>query len=99
MAAQGGGGGAPAGVPEAPPEQRFQIQLEQLMSMGFHDRAANIQGELIEKDCHPLFFFYYTILSFFLSLLNGSISSLLRGPLLENHLLLVLCSSAVIDRW
>ena len=51
MAAQGGGGGgAPAGVPEAPPEQRFQIQLEQLMSMGFHDRAANIQGEFIEKD-------------------------------------------------
>lgn len=27
-----------------PPEQRFQIQLEQLATMGFHDRAANIQA-------------------------------------------------------
>jgi len=39
----GAGGG---GAPEDPPEQRFQIQLEQLMSMGFHDRAANIQALL-----------------------------------------------------
>lgn len=28
-----------------PPEQRFQSQLEQLASMGFVDRQANIQGE------------------------------------------------------
>jgi len=42
----GGAGGGGGGVTEAPPEQRFQIQLEQLMSMGFHDRAANIQALL-----------------------------------------------------
>lgn len=41
-----GGGMAPPGAqePVLPPEQRFQIQLEQLTNMGFHDRAANIQG-------------------------------------------------------
>ncbi len=27
-----------------PPEERFQSQLEQLASMGFVDRQANIQG-------------------------------------------------------
>ena len=32
--------------PSIPPEQRYQIQLEQLASMGFHDRAANIRGEI-----------------------------------------------------
>jgi len=32
--------------PQVPPEQRFQIQLEQLSTMGFHDRAANIQALL-----------------------------------------------------
>ncbi|XP_057308497.1 ubiquilin-1-like [Hydractinia symbiolongicarpus] len=30
--------------PIVPPEQRYQIQLEQLSSMGFNDRAANIQA-------------------------------------------------------
>jgi len=30
--------------PSLAPEQRYQIQLEQLSSMGFHDRAANIQA-------------------------------------------------------
>lgn len=30
--------------PTVPPEQRFQVQLDQLASMGFHDRAANIQA-------------------------------------------------------
>ena len=29
----------------APPEERFQTQLETLSSMGFVDRQANIQGE------------------------------------------------------
>lgn len=48
------GGSAPPGSaippgqnnPQVPPEQRFQIQLEQLSTMGFHDRAANIQALL-----------------------------------------------------
>lgn len=41
--------GAPAPVvdPSIPAEQRFQIQLEQLSTMGFHDRAANIQGKIV----------------------------------------------------
>ena len=30
---------------QQPPEDRFRSQLEQLASMGFIDRAANIQGE------------------------------------------------------
>lgn len=34
-----------------PPEQRYQIQLEQLASMGFHDRAANIEGMNVLCDC------------------------------------------------
>jgi len=47
------GGGLGGGMPPAavapqvnvlPPEQRFQIQLEQLANMGFHDRSANIQA-------------------------------------------------------
>ena len=45
---QGVGQMPPAAAPQAnvlPPEQRFQIQLEQLANMGFHDRSANIQGK------------------------------------------------------
>ena len=30
------------------PEQRFASQLEQLASMGFIDREANIRGELVK---------------------------------------------------
>ena len=30
---------------QAPPEERFASQLDQLASMGFVDRQANIQGE------------------------------------------------------
>jgi len=44
----GGGLGGAAGAPQQPalaPEQRYQIQLEQLANMGFHDRSANIQGK------------------------------------------------------
>ena len=37
-----------AGNPDQPPEERFASQLEQLASMGFVDRQANIQGELTE---------------------------------------------------
>ena len=33
-----------AGNPEQPPEERFASQLDQLASMGFVDRQANIQG-------------------------------------------------------
>jgi len=44
MSSMGGGGGGAPNVPLVPPEQRFQIQLEQLSTMGFHDRAANIQA-------------------------------------------------------
>ena len=33
-----------AGNPDQPPEERFASQLEQLASMGFVDRQANIQG-------------------------------------------------------
>lgn len=42
-----GTGGVPGNSPAAttmPPEQRFAQQLEQLASMGFVDRQANIQG-------------------------------------------------------
>ena len=46
-----GGGMSPAAaapqVNALPPEQRYQIQLEQLANMGFHDRPANIQGRKI----------------------------------------------------
>ena len=34
-----------AGNPDQPPEERFASQLEQLASMGFVDRQANIQGK------------------------------------------------------
>ena len=37
-----------AGNPDQPPEERFASQLEQLASMGFVDRQANIQGEFTE---------------------------------------------------
>ncbi|XP_066921093.1 ubiquilin-1-like isoform X1 [Clytia hemisphaerica] len=37
-------GGQAGGVQPQAPEQRFQIQLEQLANMGFHDRNANIQA-------------------------------------------------------
>ena len=33
-----------AGNPDQPPEERFASQLEQLASMGFVDRQANVQG-------------------------------------------------------
>ena len=33
-----------AGNPDQPPEERFASQLDQLASMGFVDRQANIQG-------------------------------------------------------
>jgi len=33
-----------------PPEERFASQLEQLASMGFIDRQANIQGKLITAE-------------------------------------------------
>lgn len=39
----GGGTGRP-GVPLAPPEQRYQPQLEQLAAMGFVNREANLQA-------------------------------------------------------
>lgn len=32
--------------PNLPPEERYSSQLEQLASMGFLNREANIQGEL-----------------------------------------------------
>ena len=41
---QAGGMRPPQANNSVPPEQRFQIQLEQLANMGFHDRSANIQG-------------------------------------------------------
>ena len=50
MSQQQQAGGQMPPIPQAnivPPEQRFQIQLEQLANMGFHDRSANIQG----NDC------------------------------------------------
>ena len=37
-----------AGNPDQPPEERFASQLEQLASMGFVDRQANIQGKRIK---------------------------------------------------
>ena len=37
-----------AGNPDQPPEERFASQLEQLASMGFVDRQANIQGKSIK---------------------------------------------------
>ncbi len=40
-----------------PPEERFQSQLEQLASMGFVDRQANIQG-------NNSFNFYHLVISF-----------------------------------
>ncbi len=35
-----------AGDASQPPEERFASQLDQLASMGFADRQANIQGKL-----------------------------------------------------
>lgn len=32
-----------------PPEQRFAIQLDQLNSMGFADREANLAGALFHR--------------------------------------------------
>ena len=32
----------------SPPEERFRVQLETLESMGFVDRQANIQGEMVK---------------------------------------------------
>lgn len=40
------------GIATQPVEERFRSQLEQLASMGFSDREANIQGLFIE--CHIL---------------------------------------------
>ncbi|CAG7818393.1 unnamed protein product [Allacma fusca] len=36
--------GGTGGVPQAPPEERYRSQLEQLSSMGFVNREANIQA-------------------------------------------------------
>lgn len=33
--------------PNLPPEERYSSQLEQLTSMGFMNREANIQGEFL----------------------------------------------------
>jgi ubiquilin len=39
-----GGGGAPAAPADTrPPEERFQVQLQQLNEMGFWDAAKNIR--------------------------------------------------------
>ena len=38
-----------------PPEQRFTSQLDQLASMGFVDRQANIQGNIFGN----IYLFYY----------------------------------------
>ena len=37
---------------QQPPEERFRTQLEQLASMGFVDRAANLQGLLLIFTSH-----------------------------------------------
>ena len=39
----------------APPEERFQSQLETLASMGFVDRQANIQGKTDDLAIFKLF--------------------------------------------
>ena len=39
-----------AGNPDQPPEERFASQLDQLASMGFVDRQANIQGKFQETN-------------------------------------------------
>ena len=44
-----------AGNPDQPPEERFASQLEQLASMGFVDRQANIQGKSINAVMHKIF--------------------------------------------
>ena len=38
-----------AGNPDQPPEERFASQLDQLASMGFVDRQANIQGNINDR--------------------------------------------------
>ena len=42
-----------AGNPDQPPEERFASQLDQLASMGFVDRQANIQGRAIGRGHGP----------------------------------------------
>ena len=42
-----------AGNPEQAPEERFASQLDQLASMGFVDRQANIQGGGISLHEYP----------------------------------------------
>lgn len=46
MQGMGGMGGGFGGMPQdtRPPEERFAVQLEQLQTMGFIDRAANIEA-------------------------------------------------------
>jgi hypothetical protein len=34
-------------VKNTPPDQRYAVQLEQLVSMGFTNREANLQGKLV----------------------------------------------------
>ena len=41
-----------AGNPDQPPEERFASQLDQLASMGFVDRQANIQGRSSPVSSH-----------------------------------------------
>lgn len=51
-------GGLSSGAnPNLPPEERYRSQLEQLTSMGFMNRDANIQGKWWLFVC---FFFYYS---------------------------------------
>lgn len=40
----GAGGGAATSQPQVPPEERYQVQLEQLANMGFSDPARNIRA-------------------------------------------------------
>lgn len=44
VAGMGGGGGGGTQETALPPEQRYQTQLEQLASMGFVNREANLQA-------------------------------------------------------
>ena len=41
----GQAGGTPA-APSQPPEERFQVQLQQLQDMGFYDASSNIRALL-----------------------------------------------------
>lgn len=40
----------PSASPSLPPEERYRAQLEQLTSMGFVNRDANLQGEGLSMD-------------------------------------------------